>query len=198
MTRDVHHEDFVGVYDGFFDKKYCNKLIEYYEWSQKNNRVWKRSEDEIAKSDSSCSLNPQPTSDLSVTFQNSVGLMEEFNSIFWDQCYQDYIDMYSVLKQHDNHTIFTYKIQKTEPGQGYHIWHCESGERHFSNRIAAYTLYLNDIEEGGETEFLYCNRRVSAKAGRLSIFPANYPWAHRGNPPIKQTKYIMTGWIEFC
>lgn len=198
MTRDVHHEDFIGVYDGFFDKKYCNKIIEYFEWSQKNNRVWTRPENESLKSDTSCALNPDPTSDLTFTFHNSDGLMREFNTIFWDQCYQDYIDTYSVLKQHDQHTIFSYKIQKTEPGQGYHVWHCESGEKAYNNRISVYTLYLNDIDEGGETEFLYCNRRVSAKTGRLCIFPANYPWAHRGNPPIKQTKYILTGWVEFC
>lgn len=198
MSKDIHHEDFIGVYDGFFSSQYCKKLISYFEWSVKNNRVWKRSEKESIKNDSSCTLNPDPVNDIVFSFQNSSGLMQEFNDIFWDECYADYMSVYSVLKDHNQHTIYTYKIQKTEPCQGYHIWHCENGEKKFNNRIAAYTLYLNDIDEGGETEFLYCNRRVPAKTGRLCIFPANYPWAHRGNPPIKQTKYIMTGWIEFC
>ena len=39
--------------------------------------------------------------------------------------------------------------------------------------------------------------RVAAKKGRLVIFPANYPWTHRGNPPLSGEKYIMTGWVEF-
>lgn len=196
--KDIHHEDFIGVYDGFFEKEYCNKLISYFEWSLKNNRVWKRSESESIKSDMSCTLNPDPVNDIEFSFQNSYGLMQQFNTVFWDECYADYSSMYSVLKNYDQHTIYSYKIQKTEPGQGYHVWHCESGEKMFNSRIAAYILYLNDIDEGGETEFLYCSRRVPAKTGRLCIFPGNYPWTHRGNPPLKQTKYIMTGWIEFC
>jgi hypothetical protein len=198
MSAEIHHEDFIGVYDGFFTEKYCNKLINYFEWCLKQNKTWKRPDNETHKNDLSCVLNPVPMDELTYTHANSAGLMNDFNTIFWDECYKDYLDTYSVLKTHDQHTIYTYKIQKTMPGQGYHIWHCENGEKMHNNRLGVYTLYLNDIKEGGETEFLYCSRRVEAKTGRLVIFPANYPWTHRGNPPLKQTKYIMTGWIEFC
>ena len=55
-------------------------------------------------------------------------------------------------------------------------------------------LYLNTIDEAGETEFLYMSRRVNAVAGRLIIFPAGYTHTHRGNPPIGQDKYIATSW----
>ena len=61
----------------------------------------------------------------------------------------------------------------------------------------AFTLYLNDVEEGGETEFLYLSRRIEAKVGRLAIFPASFEYTHRGNPPISNEKYILTGWVEF-
>ena len=55
-------------------------------------------------------------------------------------------------------------------------------------------LYLNTIKEGGETEFLYLNKRVKAKVGRMIIFPAGYTHTHRGNPPIGEEKYIATTW----
>jgi len=58
-------------------------------------------------------------------------------------------------------------------------------------------LYLNDVEEGGETEFLYVKRRVSAKKGRFVLWPAGFTHTHRGNPPLSGEKYIMTGWVEF-
>ena len=64
-------------------------------------------------------------------------------------------------------------------------------------RSGAYILYLNDVPEGGETEFLYQRLRVSPKEGTLVIFPASYTHTHRGNPPLRGSKYIMTGWIEF-
>lgn len=55
-------------------------------------------------------------------------------------------------------------------------------------------MYLNTIEEGGETEFLYCNKRIKAERGRLIVFPAAFTHTHRGNPPIGKDKYIISSW----
>ena len=39
--------------------------------------------------------------------------------------------------------------------------------------------------------------RVKPKKGRVSIFPADFPYVHRGNPPLKKDKYILTSWFNF-
>ena len=36
-------------------------------------------------------------------------------------------------------------------------WHCENAKMKARNRILAFMVYLNDVTEGGETEFLYQN-----------------------------------------
>lgn len=90
-----------------------------------------------------------------------------------------------------------YKLQRTRPSEGYHVWHCENNSSLYKGRCLSWILYLNDIEEGGETEFLYLSKRVKPKAGRLIIFPAGFTHTHRGNPPLSGTKYIATGWIEY-
>ena len=89
------------------------------------------------------------------------------------------------------------KIQKTEPTEGYHIWHHESNYvyKDLLERVLAYTVYLNDVDEGGETEFLYQSKRIPPRKGTVVIFPAGYTHYHRGNPPLKGNKYIATGWI---
>lgn len=194
----IIHEDFIGVYENALSKESCEALIKQYEWCQQNNRTWNRAEDEISKKDSSCCINPVNVTDLDLTHNHASHLLGEFNNVFWDKCWADYINQYSVIKYHERHTIFTYKLQKTERGGGYHVWHAESDTRLHSVRLATYILYLNDIEAGGETEFLYISKRLPAKQGTLVIFPPNYPWAHRGNPPLSGTKYIMTGWVEYC
>ena len=135
--------------------------------------------------------------DIEFSNDNSGNYLNTFNDVFWNECYRDYCDTYSILNDHDKHTIFTYKIQKTLPGGGYHVWHCENGEKHFMRRMGVYLMYLNDVEEGGETEFLYLSQRIKPKKGRLLIWPPNFPWTHRGNPPLSGEKYIMTGWMEF-
>ena len=56
---------------------------------------------------------------------------------------------------------------------------------------------MNDIDEAGETEFLYQNKRLVPKKNRLLIWPADWTHTHRGNPPIGQKdKYILTTWIQ--
>ena len=39
--------------------------------------------------------------------------------------------------------------------------------------------------------------RVKPKQGTLVIWPAAFTHTHRGNPPLSNDKYIVTGWTEF-
>jgi hypothetical protein len=196
MNVNTSYDNFVGVYDGAFSIDFCDKLIEHFNWCQNNNRTYARANHEIIKKDESCNLNPT-SNEINFSFPHIQHLLQEFNTSFWDVCYKDYTNNYSDLNNYQNHTIYTYKIQKTMPSGGYHLWHSEDGDKTFSTRIGVYILYLNDVAEGGETEFLYLSKRIAPKKGRLIIFPPNYPWAHRGNPPLSGEKYIMTGWTEF-
>jgi hypothetical protein len=55
---------------------------------------------------------------------------------------------------------------------------------------------MNDIDDAGETEFLYQNMRIKPKKNKLLIWPADWTHTHRGNPPIGNTdKYILTTWL---
>lgn len=191
------YDDFIGIYDDCVTDEFCNNLIDYFEWCQKHNKTYKRPEDEKIKKDNATNLNPMTIEEINFVFPQVQEFIGEFNDKFWNKFYAEYIETYSALKDYDQHTIFSYKVQKTQPAGGYHIWHPEDGSIQSSRRIGVYILYLNDVEEGGETEFLYLSKRISPKKGRLIIFPPNYPWTHRGNPPLSGNKYIMTGWIEF-
>lgn len=87
------------------------------------------------------------------------------------------------------------KWQKTPVNGGYSQWHIEQGNGPCANRSLAWMIYLNDIDNGGETEFLYQQMRVKPKAGTLLIWPAGVTHPHRGNPPYSGDKYILTGWF---
>jgi hypothetical protein len=197
MGKQVSIDNFIGVYDNYFSDEFCDNLITHFEWSQRTNKTYLRPEAESVKNDESVCLNPGNIQEINFTWPNIQGYMDEFNHVFWNECYTDYLGRFSVLANYDGHTVYTYKVQKTLPGGGYHIWHSEDGSKQMAQRVGVYILYLNDVQEGGETEFLYQTKRVTAKKGRLVIFPPNYPWAHRGNPPLSGEKYILTGWMEF-
>ena len=92
--------------------------------------------------------------------------------------------------------------QKYEAGKGgYPYWHSEvypqSGPNDALHRIMLFMFYLNDVEEGGETDFYYQDVSVKPKAGRMVIAPAYFTHTHRGNVPKSNDKYILTSWILF-
>ena len=57
--------------------------------------------------------------------------------------------------------------------------------------------YLNDIEDGGETEFLYQKIKVKPRKGLTLIWPVDWTHTHRGIVSPSQEKTIITGWYEF-
>ncbi|GIU53495.1 MULTISPECIES: 2OG-Fe(II) oxygenase [Shewanella] len=84
---------------------------------------------------------------------------------------------------------------------GYPHWHSEhfpqTGSHEALHRVLLYMFYLNDVQEGGETEFYYQNKSVSPKKGTMVIAPAGFTHTHKGNTPISGDKYIATSWIMF-
>jgi hypothetical protein len=89
-------------------------------------------------------------------------------------------------------------MQKTDPGAGYHEWHFEQGKDEDAARCLVYIAYLNDINEAGETEFLYQRLRIEPKENSIIIWPAGFTHTHRGNVVHgNKSKYIVTGWFYF-
>lgn len=84
---------------------------------------------------------------------------------------------------------------------GYPYWHSEVYPQMPHNdalhRILLFMFYLNDVEEGGETEFYYQKMKVQPKQGTMVIAPAYFTHTHRGNIPKSGNKYILTSWVLF-
>jgi hypothetical protein len=66
-----------------------------------------------------------------------------------------------------------------------------------SNRYLVFLWYLNDVEEGGETDFPDLGVRVAARAGRLLMFPPYWMFQHAGLPPKSNDKYIISTYLLF-
>ena len=116
-----------------------------------------------------------------------------FNSL--QNCFDDYVSEFDILKDY-NLRCTSVKIQKTDPGAGYHIWHAEQGSDSDASRCLVYSAYLNDIDDAGETEFLYQKLRIPPKENTMIIWPAAFTHTHRGNVVHgNKSKYIITGWF---
>jgi len=66
-----------------------------------------------------------------------------------------------------------------------------------TRRYLVFLWYLNDVAEGGETEFCDLGIKVSARAGRLLMFPPYWMYQHAGRPPQSNDKYIVSTYLMF-
>jgi len=88
------------------------------------------------------------------------------------------------------------QIQRYTKQKGRYIYHQDFSTdwQEKKYRVITFLWYLNDVEEGGETEF-WTTYRVKPESGKLLLFPATWTYPHRGMMPISNDKYIITGWI---
>lgn len=192
--KTVNLNNFIGVYDNYITKEECNKAINLYE--QRNqfnntvNRIGSEKASILQKQDQQFFASEN---NLNIWWENLKPLIINY-SLAWNHYSKETgaTDAYGV----DRFFHTGLKIQKTLPTEGYHVWHLEHNAG-FENEARAFvfSIYLNDVEEGGETEFLHFSKRVKPKTGRIVIWPAAFPYLHRGNPPLSGEKYIITSWM---
>ena len=192
--KTVSINNFIGVYDNYITKEECDKAIELYEDQNKFNNTINRISFEqssiLKKQDQQFFAIPN---NIDVWWESLKTMMLNF-----DLAWKHYIqntgadDIYGVPFHFTN-----LKIQKTLPTEGYHVWHVEHNKGFdLEPRAFVFSIYLNDVEDGGETEFLHFSKRVQPRKGRIVIWPAAFPYVHRGNPPLSGEKYILTSWMN--
>ena len=189
-------ENFIGIFETDCD---TDVFINYFENVNIHDRqkiVDSRESPQVFfRNDRSLGLHPHK--DSGGDNQNLI-LCNLYDDITW-QCLNIYLKEHNYFHNPPDSIRFinthARKIQKTNIGGGYHRFHEENGKIY--NRWATTSLYLNDVDDGGETQFIYQNIKIKPKKGVFLIFPAGYTHLHRGNPPLSNEKYIVTSWISF-
>jgi hypothetical protein len=119
------------------------------------------------------------------------------------------------LKQIDDHlALYNQRLGLTLPVptrpriediriKRYRVGADEQFEPHFdsmddkANRYLVFLWYLNDVADGGETEFCNLGIKVAPRAGRLLMFPPYWMFQHAGLAPRSNDKYIVSTYLLF-
>ena len=194
MEKTVNINNFIGVYENYLTKEECNRAIQLFENQDKFNKTVNRIGSEQS------SILKKQDQQFFVAPHNFECWWEELKSLILnvDTALKHYIKNTGIGDAYGTEKFFytSLKIQKTLPTEGYHVWHLEHGSGYENEKRAlVFSVYLNDVEEGGETEFLHFSKRVKPKTGRIVIWPAAFPYVHRGNPPLSGEKYMLTSWM---
>jgi hypothetical protein len=188
----------------------CKKIITYYDKiaSLKYQGVTFKGLDKRVKD----------TTDIIIPYKNNIySEWDEINDILSTELYdklKKYICHLNNKKNYNeennygrkfNHLdeelflINNFMIQRYEQNEGKYVYHHDGAIDLTQNkhRVITYLWYLNDVTEGGETEFFGGNLKITPEEGKLLFFPANWAFPHRGNKPRSSHKYIITGWL-YC
>ncbi len=126
---------------------------------------------------------------------------DAFKGFFYKQV-DDYLTIYNqrlglTIPVPPTAQISQMRIKRYVAGTG------EAFQPHFdaiyevAHRYLVFLWYLNDVEEGGETEFCDLGIKVAARAGRLLMFPPYWMFQHAGRPPISGDKYFLSMYLLF-
>jgi len=167
----------------------CNNLINYFETNPNKfkGKIGSKGEVKISEKDST---------DLSIKdFQ--VPIIKEYLT-----------HLYFVIKEYQKQYIYSnigqsswslkpFNIQRYLPNEGFHIWHTERQSVGSSLRHLTFMTYLNNVNDGGETEFFYQNLKIKPEKGLTLIWGTDWTFTHRGVPSKTETKYITTGHYHY-
>jgi hypothetical protein len=101
---------------------------------------------------------------------------------------------YAPFQIQENINIQHYKL-----GEGYPTWHTErvGAAAPYVSRHLVFMTYLNDVDNGGGTEFYHQKLITKARKGKTLIWPADWTHTHRGIVSPTEEKYIITGWFNY-
>ena len=114
------------------------------------------------------------------------------------KCFIDYQSQWPFVKNIiKNVDIGSFNVQKYSKGDHFSHTHTERDSLHSSNRLFAWMTYLNNVEDGGATNFSHYDIKIKPEIGKTLIWPAEWTHAHSGEILNNGEKYIITGWMNF-
>ena len=191
MERKIHDiGEHILVFEGFFSDIFCDTSIEEFELMDKAGLTYGRDQDTLGIKDTAVGIRELTGSTLPH--------VQELTHIINNEILEEFYKKYPIRDNYEKIALDGAKLQRTQPTEGYHQWHMEHcNEVNSKQTLLAWGLFLNDVEEGGELEFLYQSKRVKPKKGDFVLWPGGFTHMHRGNPPLQGIKYIYTGWISY-
>ena len=172
---------------GWYSDKHnlCDDLLDYFNRSPKSDGSVFGGLDKKVKDSLECSL--------------SGDMYEEYALKILNPCIDLYIEKFPMCNHYAPWGIIDdVNIQYYKPGAGFHAWHTERCQAHYPSvsRHLVFMTYLNDVTDGGETEWYHQKIKVRPQKGLTIVWNSDWTFTHRGLVS-SEDKYIVTGWFNF-
>jgi len=180
---------FIKVYEDVLTPDECNFLIQTFEDSDNKYAG-------AVFTENGLEMHPESkhVTQAKVEYDSEADLLLSANV---GKVLQEYAGNYEYYPAPTAFTDSGYHIKKYEPHTDFYNWHTDNCSLETSLRVIAMLFYLNDVEEGGQTEFDDLNIAVQPKQGRVLLFPTGFTYPHRAVTPVSGPKYIMNTFIGY-
>ena len=180
---------YVQCFDDALEPAFCAQMIESFEklarlHSRNGRGVLTQLEDSAW---TELNVSKVADTDMKALFHNQV--------IHYLQLYNERVALTLPIPQRDR--IEDLRIKRYFVASGDQFQPHFDAADYTCNRYLVFIWYLNDVVEGGETDFPDLGMRVNARAGRLMMFPPYWMFQHAGLPPLSNDKYIISTYLLF-
>jgi len=182
-------ERWIKTYPKIFSKEECAGLIEWFEILDENNQLIQtkleghREFDEVNLND----FREQ-------TLKMQLDVYKRFDDIL--ERYKQDVKVHKKALP-EKSAWEELRIKRYRSGVGNFLDHVDVGDYISARRFLVFFVYLNNVEEGGETEFPTLDLQVSPERGTILVFPSTWTFLHRGNVPISNDKYILGSYKHY-
>ena len=178
---------FIHLAESAYSKQSCDYLIDYFETNITNSQPGWAGNKRLKNLEITLDINFEKPNPNNFGLENTlVNVLYQYKNKF--PLIDTSIGRWQVSP--------TCQLTKYEPNNYYHHIHCDVGKT-CRNRIFAWMIYLNTIQEGGGTHFVHQNFTTKPIAGNLYMWPAGWTHMHHGVNAPNEIKYILTGWVEY-
>lgn len=181
--------DYVRTYDGLVSDDFCQKVI----------TTFHESNSEYIDREQRPSFTELNISKLYLAKDEKwMGIQKKLSDVFVDvsELYMKELDVGQDFPAKYAFEEYRLKMYQNN-GHDQFKDHVDVGDYNSARRFLVCFLYLNDVKEGGETNFPKLNYRVSPKCGRILVFPATWQWRHAGLAPKSNKKYIIGTYLHY-
>lgn len=180
---------FVRVYDGALDDALCGRLIGSFNQLSRFHEVNGGNVREA--------LTESAWTELNVTRMADAGFLGMFRMAI-DRALARYNDDVQLgIPVPNSPKTADLILKRYRPGGAERFQVHFDSVHEVANRYLVLLWYLNDVEQGGQTQFPDLGLTVAARTGRLLVFPPYWMFQHAGLPPVSGDKYILSTYLMF-
>jgi prolyl 4-hydroxylase len=192
IVKEYPRESF--IFGWYLPLQFCDDVLK---WSEENSDLTRDGGCLTVEGNPIKDFNYKQSSDKDFNIITAFNLYKKYIA-YLNQGVKAYAQLYSSFNLNgpiaDTEGV---NFQHYKPGEGFKAWHSERLVYKKTTRVMVFMTYLNNVKDGGGTEFLNQKLKTKAEKGLTLLWPSDWTHTHRGIITESQDKYILTGWLNY-